>query len=773
MDNQKKILFVDDNQLIRQVVSDFLKKNNYEVHLACGGFECLEKIANTQYDLIILDYSMPDKDGLEVLTELVNQKSEIPVIMLTGEGSESVAADAMKLGALDYVIKKDNYCELILNSIKETFTAHEKSIIGRRIRRQIIDIDPEKEIPREALLEKNKILVVDDSALVRKLLCDTLERNNYIVDSAANGAECLEYLARNVYDLVLLDYHMPDLDGLQVLEEIVNKKYNIPVIMLTGEGSEEVSVRAMKLGALDYVNKDIGYIEIIPDIVRDNIYIYSSMLAIANGDKIEGIVEVKEKILVVDDCRTATSNVGGLLSSQGYAVDIALNGKECLEKIAQNTYDLLLIDYHMPGMNGLQVTEEIKKRGYDIPVIILTGKGSEEIAVRAMKLGAQDYIVKSVGYLAWLLEVVHRNLKLFEIKKEKKILEEKLAQRNKELENRIYQLRALNEISKEIHENLNLNTTLSIIITKITGLLACARVTIMLCDQDNEYLTIKAAKGFPIEELDKVKIKIGEGISGSVAASGEVLFIPNIEEDPRFQKRNSEQYFTKSLISVPLRIRDKIIGVINVNNKRNNESFTIDDKDILTTISFSAAIAIDKSRYCEMLMVAGVTDNLTGLYNQRHFYDVLNIEIDKVKRYKTHFALMLIDMDGFKQINDTHGHLQGDIVLTSVAQLIAKTIRKPDILARYGGDEFILIMPQTSSEDAIALAQRIKSGLGSFRCNIEGLKDLSFSVSMGIVEYKKGMSIEKIIETTDKALYLAKQQGKNSYYFIPTEDAIP
>jgi len=756
----KKILVVDDSKLVSMMVSDILKKNNYDVEVASGGNECLEKLAHSSYDLAIVDYLMPDINGLDVLKEINNKKYELPVIMLTGEGSESIAADAMKLGALDYVVKKDNYSDTILGIIRETTNVCETIFKERRAKHEFRE-DIEKREPEGYEIEKNRILLVDDSRLVRIVVGDALRNNNYDVDVVSDGNECFEKLADIEYDLIVLDYLMPDIDGLKVLERINAEKYHLPVIILTGVGSEDIAVAAMKAGALDYVAKDIGYIQILPEIIRDNIYIHRGINKIKKHR--EGVVKVRERVLIVDDSRSLRENIKQALISENYSVDVVSEGNECLKKLEKNKYDLAMIDYHMPNMNGLQLLERIISRNYDLPVIMMTGKGSEEVAVAAMKLGALDYIIKAEGYFELLQESVAKALRMHEMKKEKLILEHTLVQKNKELEQRIDQLRALNEINKEIEDNLDLKSTLTVIVSKISDLLQCSRVTIMLTDTEGSYMHIKAAKGFPESEIEKVKIRIGEDISGYVAKTGEAAYSLDIEKDSRFKRMNKEQYFTKSFICVPLKTRESVIGVINVNNKHNNNVFTIDDQDVLLSISYTAAIAISKSRYCEMLQIAGVTDALTGFYNRKYFYDALSIEIEKVTRYKTNFSLALIDIDDFKMINDTLGHQAGDIVLTEISHLMSTCVRKPDIPCRYGGDEFAFILQQTAIDAAIVVAIKIKSKIDGHRFTHSALKDFKPTVSIGLVECKKKIPLEELIESADKALYMAKEKGKNTY----------
>jgi diguanylate cyclase (GGDEF)-like protein len=755
----KRILVIDDSEFARTMLCDALRQKNYQVDTSSSGREGLEKISHDHYDLAIVDYIMPEMNGIEVLQEIVDKDYKVPVIILTGKGSEEVAVQAMKLGALNYIVKNENYGDIIFDAIEEDLNLYIISETNQRLEKKK-KVEPQADGLELKPKSREKILVVDDSRFVREVLSDTLSSNNYEVDTAASGNEGLEKIVAEDYDLAIVDYVMPGMDGLEVLKEIVKGKYHVPVIILTGHGSEEIAVQAMKLGALDYVIKAIGHMQMLPDIVRDNLYMYRSALTF----EIEkGIISVKEKILVVDDCRTVQEKMMEALSAHNYEVDIASSGPECLTKLAQKKYDLLLIDYMMPDMNGIDVLKEVIMRKHDIPSVIFTGRGNEEVAVQALKLGALDYVVKTVGYLESLPEMVQRNLRMHRINKEKESLEKKLVIKNKALESRIKQLRALNDISKNMGENLDIDKTLTVIVSQIATLINCSRITIMLMDPEKLFLTIKAAKGFPEEEAAKVKIKIGEGISGYVAAQGEPIFIANIEEDSRFKKRNSEQYFAKSLISVPLKIREEVIGVINVNNKLDNEPFTIDDCDILMTISYNAAIAIENSRRFEEAKSASIRDGLTDLYNQAYFWKVLDLEMERSKRYKTPLSLIVIDVDDFKKINDTYGHKLGDLVLAELGQLLQKQLRKLDILFRYGGEEFVILLTQTDIEGAQLSAERLRLRVETQRFAESEVRNLRVTISMGISYYKKDISQKEIFENADKAVYEAKKKGKNCY----------
>lgn len=159
-----------------------------------------------------------------------------------------------------------------------------------------------------------------------------------------------------------------------------------------------------------------------------------------------------------------------------------------------------------------------------------------------------------------------------------------------------------------------------------------------------------------------------------------------------------------------------------------------------------------------------ITDFLTGVYNQRHFYFQLEKEIEKIIRYEGTFSLILFDVDGFKEFNDKHGHLEGDNILTKVGEIVRDKIRKTDSAYRYGGDEFVILMPQTCKEKASKMAERL---LSSFRKHIHVTQEqdvVHITLSIGVAEYQKGDTLKTIITKVDSAMYMAKKAGGNKIF---------
>ena len=172
-------------------------------------------------------------------------------------------------------------------------------------------------------------------------------------------------------------------------------------------------------------------------------------------------------------------------------------------------------------------------------------------------------------------------------------------------------------------------------------------------------------------------------------------------------------------------------------------------------------LANDRGRMMEKLQKLAITDGLTKLHNSRSFYSQLEVEVDRFNRYKRSLALLLMDIDHFKKYNDSYGHLEGDKALVKIAQIIKSCLRKLDSAYRYGGEEFTVILPETSCEEAQTVAQRIKSALKDENFMPQHGKEAKITISIGVTEYFPGEQLSEFIQRADKAMYLSKEKGRN------------
>lgn len=182
-------------------------------------------------------------------------------------------------------------------------------------------------------------------------------------------------------------------------------------------------------------------------------------------------------------------------------------------------------------------------------------------------------------------------------------------------------------------------------------------------------------------------------------------------------------------------------------------------------------LSIDRAKMLKTLEKLAITDGLTRLYNLRHFYKQLEIEIDRCNRYGHSLALLLLDIDHFKKCNDTYGHLEGDKVLVKLGQNIKLCLRTMDSAYRYGGEEFTIILPETTGKEANNVAERISASVESERFSTKTGEDFSITISIGVTEYFKEEQLSTFIHRADQAMYKSKAKGRNRISFLAAEKA--
>lgn len=308
-------------------------------------------------------------------------------------------------------------------------------------------------------------------------------------------------------------------------------------------------------------------------------------------------------------------------------------------------------------------------------------------------------------------------------------------------------IKILNDlISQQDYEHL-----LEKIVSATTELLKTDRTTLFIFD--GEKLVSKVAEGIDRE----LSLPLGEGIAGQCAIERKILVIDKVTEKTNIRKL-VKNYEIKNLICAPVIYKRKLLGVIESFNK--NSGFTAKDRHLIAYIADAVAIALNNVQSFMALERLSIIDPLTQLYNRSFFVRNLEKEIMRLNRYGGNLAIMFIDLDDFKKLNDTYGHTVGDIVLKEFANLIKTTLRDIDIAARFGGEEFVIMLPNTEKEGAYATAKRLQDRIAN--TILAGHK---ISASIGIATYFKGLTAKSLIERADKAMYRVKKTQKGSIIF--------
>lgn len=304
------------------------------------------------------------------------------------------------------------------------------------------------------------------------------------------------------------------------------------------------------------------------------------------------------------------------------------------------------------------------------------------------------------------------------------------------------------------------------IVTMGAELLQAGSGSLMLLDESGETLDIVAAKGMNKTLAKSMSVRVASSIAGRVARSGSALLVSDIEQDSRIGIPNRPRFRTKSFLSLPLKVSERIIGVLNFSDKLDEGVFTQSDLDLLSAFVGHAGTLIDRAitlERAEVMEKLSVTDPLTGLYNRRFLERRLDEELSRSSRQELQFAVMLLDLDNFKRYNDLCGHLAGDQSLKRVASLLRTSAREMDILTRYGGEEFCLVLPGTGKAEAVLVAERIRRTIEQEP--FAGEADLPggrLTTSIGLAAFPEdGQSEQDLLHAADLALYQAKHDGRN------------
>lgn len=412
----------------------------------------------------------------------------------------------------------------------------------------------------------------------------------------------------------------------------------------------------------------------------------------------------------------------------GYQSKDELVGENLTEKVYLNYADRELFMQQMAKVGFI--------KDYEI-------KGKKKDGSQVVLLVAGNYIWDDGGRVIGIEGVVHdvtEHRRLEEaINVEKRKLEEILG-----FDEKVSSIRKFDQL-------------IDFIVKKAAEILEAQRCSLMLYDKQTHELCIRGAIGLNDEIIKKTRIKIGEGIAGKVAKEGVPLLVRNIEYETPFMRHNREGYHSRSFLSAPIKIEGELIGVINVADKIDGSEafFNQLDLTILCDLVKEVAVAIENVKLYKELNYLTITDPLTQIYNYRHFVKSIHYEMKRSQRTGTPLALLMIDVDDFKSYNDAFGHVEGDRLLKMLSAVFQRYLRETDIVCRYAGDEFVVILPDTDIKGATVVAEKLRHRAGE--CQL--MRQISLSI--GVAKFINDMTRHDFLSRADRAMYQAKHDGKN------------
>ncbi len=320
------------------------------------------------------------------------------------------------------------------------------------------------------------------------------------------------------------------------------------------------------------------------------------------------------------------------------------------------------------------------------------------------------------------------------------------------------------EFSKALVRVYDMETLLTEILERIKTIISARNWSLLLLDPQTQELYFAVVVGVDPEKLKGIRLKLGEGIAGTVAQTGQPIFIQEADQDPRFSARADAAtgFDTHSIIALPLLVRGEVIGVFEVVNVEDEKYFMEKYLPHLTILADYVAIAVDNVRNFQKLQASSYIDDVTGFYNTRYLIRKLDRLIPDIMDHGREFSMVFMDLDNFKAVVDTHGHLLGSKVLGEVAREINSVLGPDDSLVRYGGDEFIVLLPRCPQEEALQLTRRLRQALNAANYLRDEAINLKLTASYGVATLPEdAQDRETLLMMADRAMFYSKGRGKD------------
>jgi diguanylate cyclase (GGDEF)-like protein len=324
------------------------------------------------------------------------------------------------------------------------------------------------------------------------------------------------------------------------------------------------------------------------------------------------------------------------------------------------------------------------------------------------------------------------------------------------------EMRTCIDLGKALTSELDQNKLFGTILRKISSMIPADIWSLLLLDRQTNELRFMLSVDLDMEEVKDVRIKVGSGIVGQVAMTGKPMIVDDVKSCKYFNDQIDlmSGTVTKSVVCMPLIFGNETVGVIEAINPYKTSKKAL---SLLMFVADYAAIAVENTRRYDAIRTLAIKDNLTGLYNTRYLYQVLDKLFDTSKNGESHFSLIFMDLDNFKKVVDSYGHLNGSQAIQEVAGTIRESLLDPCFGVSYGGDEFVIVLPGYNKEQGLKKAREIHSLMNkTVYLSNKGI-NVSISASFGVASYPEdATNITRLLSVADKAMFQIKDKGKNA-----------
>jgi len=457
---------------------------------------------------------------------------------------------------------------------------------------------------------------------------------------------------------------------------------------------------------------------------------------------------VKPPILVVDDDAFFRTFCAEVLRREGYAVLAVNSGQEALEVLERGEVALVLADIYMPEMSGLELLESVKARHPEVDVVIMTGYASIDTAIQALKRGARDYLRKP--FAAEELAVV---------------IDSTLAQRRLYQENeRLKQQLGLYELSRSF---ASLEDPFRVLALGLEALCQVTGAEAGIClrsGSDLPFMALHHQRGLERDGAEAIREGfLTKGLR--YLREGDRPQVIGRSRLSHVLEGTAGAEFREGLL-VPLRHQSGVAALFGLFHAGAAAGrFSATDEENVRFLGAQVEISYDSARGLQEAKELAFVDSLTDLYNGRYLNTALDRNIGEADRMGTPFSLLFLDLDYFKEVNDAYGHLAGGKVLIEVSRILSGNVREGDVVIRYGGDEFTMVLPRTDSQEAREVAERIRCAIKEHVFLGREGGTVRLTASIGVATYPHdAKNREELIDQADRAMYRGKEAARDTVY---------
>jgi two-component system cell cycle response regulator len=482
------------------------------------------------------------------------------------------------------------------------------------------------------------------------------------------------------------------------------------------------------------------------------------------------------RILVADDDPSVLGTLVWVLKEQGYDVVSTHEGSRVLPLMEERAPDLVLLDIQFEDSSGTDVLEAIRNddRWIGVPVVMMSALTLEESAVRTLGLGAADFVRKPFR-VRELLARIEAQLRMRAILRSAHDTLREAREALHRVQEQADKRRHLMDILHDVTDDLSTGEIYHLLARRVARALGLNQCSVVLTRQGG--LPRVAAYAYETGITPDFVLSLEKYPELQTALdSGRPVLVENVMVSPLYRHvremwaRDGTRISTRSVIAIPFAMEADEAGVFFLRRNVTEPPLTPADVEFAETVIRAAVSAIQRATLIESTIAdnrrleeLAHTDPLTKTLNRRALGERLAAEMERVRRYTTTMSLLLIDLDHFKQINDTHGHLAGDDVLIEVAALLQRVVRAVDVVARYGGEEFVVVLPETGGAGAEAFAERLRELIEGQAFVASRGRAIRLTTSIGVSSFPDfGVeSVEDLLTKADQALYRAKSEGRN------------